>query len=42
MDPNKGQNSTSLNWGKMLNEDLDTMLKSKVDKHYEELLHKKL
>lgn len=42
MDSNKGVNSNQFNWGKMLNEDLDTMHKTKIDMHMEEIMHKKL
>eukprot|EP00347_Sterkiella_histriomuscorum_P011953 403370464 len=34
--------NNNLNWGKMLNEDLDDLLKSKVEKLYEEMIKKRV
>jgi hypothetical protein len=41
MDPNKGSQANQLNWSKMLNEDLDDMLRKKMEKIQEEVISKK-
>lgn len=37
----KSHGQNQFNWNKMLNEDLEDMLKTKVDKHYEEIMQRK-
>jgi hypothetical protein len=38
MDPMRNSQSNQFNWGKMLNEDLDDMMKKKMDKANEDLV----
>ena len=42
MDPTKNSHTNYFNWGKMLSEDLEEMLKSKMLTHQEDFNHKKM